>query len=106
MARQRLWANLNREPSLLEISRESGLSREEIVLAMEAGAEVESLYSAVYQDDGSEMYLVDRVVQNQGRPLLQDLADCVMETIMKRSGSWIICCFHSFWTVWRLPTES
>ena len=66
MARQRLWANLNREPSLLEISRESGLSREEIVLAMEAGAEVESLYSAVYQDDGSEMYLVDRVVQNQG----------------------------------------
>ena len=66
MARQRLWANLNREPSLLEISRESGLYREEIVLAMEAGAEVESLYSAVYQDDGSEMYLVDRVVQNQG----------------------------------------
>ncbi|WP_318709970.1 SigB/SigF/SigG family RNA polymerase sigma factor [Candidatus Acetatifactor stercoripullorum] len=66
MARQRLQAKLNREPALSEIGRESGLSREEIVLAMEAGAEVESLYSAVYQDDGSEMYLVDRVVQNQG----------------------------------------
>ncbi len=66
VARQRLQARLNREPTLSEISGESGLSREEIVLAMEAGAEVESLYSAVYQDDGSEMYLVDRVVQNQG----------------------------------------
>ena len=66
VARQRLQARLNREPTLSEICGESGLSREEIVLAMEAGAEVESLYSAMYQDDGSEMYLVDRVVQNHG----------------------------------------
>ena len=30
---------------------------------MEASIEVESIYSAVYQDDGSEVYLVDRVVR-------------------------------------------
>lgn len=65
MSRQRLQANLKREPTLQEIAKESSLTEEEIVLAMEAGAEVESLYSAVYQDDGSEMYLVDRVVQAQ-----------------------------------------
>ena len=63
MARQRLQAQLNREPTLQEIGQEAGLSREEIVLAMEAAVEVESIYSATYQDDGSEVYLVDKVVQ-------------------------------------------
>ena len=29
-------------------------------MAMEASIEVESIYSAVYQDDGSEVYLVDK----------------------------------------------
>lgn len=63
MARQRLQATLNREPTLQELSGEAGLSKEEIVLAMEAAIEVESIYSATYQDDGSEVYLVDKVVQ-------------------------------------------
>lgn len=63
MARQRLQGKLNREPSIQEIGAETGLAREEIVLAMEAGLEVESIYSAACQEDGSEVYLVDRVVQ-------------------------------------------
>ncbi|MBO5336839.1 MAG: SigB/SigF/SigG family RNA polymerase sigma factor [Lachnospiraceae bacterium] len=63
MARQRLQSRLNREPTLQELGQEAGLSREEIVLAMEAAIEVESIYSATYQDDGSEVYLVDKVVQ-------------------------------------------
>lgn len=65
VARQRLQGMLNREPTIQEIAAESALTEEEIVLAMEAGVEVESLYSAVYQDDGSEMYLVDKVVQGE-----------------------------------------
>lgn len=60
-----LQARLKREPTLLEISKETGLSAEDIVMALEATAEVESLYSAVCQEDGSEMYLVDRVVQGE-----------------------------------------
>lgn len=64
MARQHLQVKLNREPTLQEIAQESSLTREEIVLAMEAGIEVESIYSAAYQDDGSEVYLVDKVVQS------------------------------------------
>lgn len=64
IARQHLQVKLNREPTLQEIAQESALTREEIVLAMEAGIEVESLYSAAYQDDGSEVYLVDKVVQS------------------------------------------
>lgn len=65
MARQRLQASLKREPTMQELVAEAGLLEEEIVMAMEAGVEVESLYSAVYQDDGSEMYLVDKVVQGE-----------------------------------------
>ena len=38
------------------------LDREDVILAMEAGAEVESLYSSSGQEDGSELCLADRVV--------------------------------------------
>lgn len=65
IARQRLQAALKREPTMQELAKEAGLPEEDIVLAMEAAVEVESLYSAVYQDDGSEMYLVDKVVQGE-----------------------------------------
>lgn len=61
MIRQKLQSSLGREPTLQEIVQEAELSKEEIVLAMEATMEVESIYAAVYQDDGSELYLVDRV---------------------------------------------
>ncbi len=64
-ARQKLQAACGREPTLQEISEESGLSVEDVVMAMEASVEVESIYSAVYQDDGSETYLVDKVVQGE-----------------------------------------
>lgn len=62
-ARQKLQGELGREPTMKELSESSGLSREDIVMAMEAASEVESLYAAVYQDDGSEVYLVDKIVQ-------------------------------------------
>lgn len=62
VSRQQLQAKLKREPTLSEIAAHSALTEEEIVLAMEAAVEVESIYSAVYQEDGSETYLVDKVV--------------------------------------------
>lgn len=65
MARQRLQVTLKREPTMQELVKEAALTEEDIVLAMEAAVEVESLYSAVYQDDGSEMYLVDKVIQGE-----------------------------------------
>lgn len=61
VVRQRLQSSLGREPTLQEIAAEAALTEEEIVLAMEATMEVESIYAAVYQDDGSELYLVDKV---------------------------------------------
>ena len=65
LARQRLQAEEGREPTLQEIMEVTGLSSEEVVMAMEAAIEVESIYASVYQDDGSEVYLVDRVVRGK-----------------------------------------
>lgn len=50
-----------RDATLQEISKEVGLSVEEIVEAIEANEEVASLYQPVYQSEESEIYLVDQV---------------------------------------------
>ena len=63
IARQQIQTRENREPTMQELAQISGLSIEEVVIAIEAGGTIESIYSAVYQDDGSEVYLVDKVVQ-------------------------------------------
>ena len=60
-ARKKLTDMLGREPELKELAEKTGLSEEEIVLAVEANGEVESIYQSVYQSDGSEIYLLDRL---------------------------------------------
>lgn len=57
-----LTDRLGREPDLSEIGQATGLTVEEIVFAMDANVEVESIYKSVYQKDGSEIYLVDQVM--------------------------------------------
>ncbi|MCM1113461.1 MAG: SigB/SigF/SigG family RNA polymerase sigma factor [Muribaculum sp.] len=69
VVRQRLQSSLGRDPTLREIAVEAALSEEEIVLAMEATMEVESIYAAAYQEDGSELFLVDRVAAGAGNGL-------------------------------------
>ncbi|MDO4345461.1 MAG: SigF/SigG family RNA polymerase sporulation sigma factor [Eubacteriales bacterium] len=64
-ARESLEKLLGREPTVEEISKEMGISREEIVLAMEAAADVESLQKPVYQGDGTAIYLEDRLEEKE-----------------------------------------
>jgi len=51
----------NRPPSLSEVAAEVGTTVEELVVAMEAGMEVESLYTTIHQGDGSPIYLIDKL---------------------------------------------
>ena len=60
-AAERLQQQTGREPTLSELSVESGVLPEDIVMAMEAGAEVESIHKTVYQADGNEIYLMDKL---------------------------------------------
>ncbi|MBQ9119618.1 MAG: SigB/SigF/SigG family RNA polymerase sigma factor [Lachnospiraceae bacterium] len=66
-ASEQLEHTLGREATLEEIAAATELRREDIVMALEAGAEVESIYRAVYQGDGSEICMVDQIVSgNEG----------------------------------------
>ena len=51
-----------RDITIEELMEETGLTKEEIIMAMEANIHVESIYKSIYQSDGSEIYLVDQVV--------------------------------------------
>lgn len=64
-AKERLESKQNREPTLEEVAREAALSVEEVVLAMEAGVQVESIYKSVYQNDGNEIYMVDQLADEK-----------------------------------------
>ena len=48
-AREQLERKLGREPSLMEIADEIGVTPEELAMAMESGAEIESLQKTIYQ---------------------------------------------------------
>jgi RNA polymerase sporulation-specific sigma factor len=65
MAVQQYQKRTGKEPTVEEISSETGLAQEDIIIAMEADVSVESIYCTVYQDDGSESCLADRLVQGE-----------------------------------------
>lgn len=59
--REALIAKLDREPTLEELAETMEVDKEEIVQAMEAGGEVESLYKPIHQKEGNEIRLVDKL---------------------------------------------
>ena len=75
-AREMLTIQLGREPSIEEISDATGVEREEIIMAMEASAELESLQKSVYQSDGNEICLEDKV--EDGRDAVSELMNHVL----------------------------
>lgn len=64
-AREKLQARLGREPTLQELSEETKLPREEIVMALEANGEVESIDKPTNPSDGKEICLADRLPQEK-----------------------------------------
>ncbi|MCI8836930.1 MAG: RNA polymerase sporulation sigma factor SigF [Hungatella sp.] len=94
-ARESLTFSLGREPTVEEIAREIGASKEEVAASMEAGAEVESLYKSVQKEDEGGLCLMDKIEdQNQDherllnhmvlKELIEDLEDKEREIILRR----------------------
>lgn len=71
-----LTQNLGREATIEELSEETGICKEDIVVAMEATNEVESIYRTVYQGDGSDVFLVDKLAASK--------ESCYSETLVNR----------------------
>ncbi|PWJ49783.1 RNA polymerase sporulation sigma factor SigF [Faecalicatena contorta] len=63
--REELIAKLGREPTLDELAKIMEVDREEIVQAMEAGGEVDSLYKPIHQKEGNEIRLVDKLEEKE-----------------------------------------
>lgn len=67
LCREKLRERTGKEPTVEEVAREAGVETEELVLAMEAGAEVESLHKTIYQKDGREIQLLDKLEEREER---------------------------------------
>ena len=54
------------EPTVTEIARELGGERAQLTMALDAGGEVESLHRPIFQKDGQEIRLMDKLPQGEG----------------------------------------
>lgn len=80
--RERLEKELGREPTVEEIAAASGVSAEELVMATEAAAEVESLQQVIYQGDGTDISLQDKLME-KGNAHEQALDRIFLEGILQ-----------------------
>lgn len=64
-----------------ELAETMEVEKEELVMAMESSGEVESLHKPIYQKDGNEIQLMDKLE----------------ETGAQEERCLIRCCLRSFW---------
>lgn len=81
-AKEKLQEECGREPTIEELAQQMQVEKEELVMAMESGGEVESLHKPIYQKDGNEIQLMDKLEEKEeqeervlNRILLKELLD-------------------------------
>ena len=66
-ARDKLQAQLGREPTVAEIAEEMQVPREDVIFALEAIQDPVSLFEPVYNDGGDALYIMDQVRDENAR---------------------------------------
>ena len=66
-ARDMLQKSMDREPTIDEISKESGIPREDILNALDSIQTPMSLYEPIYSDSGDTLFLMDQVSDKKNR---------------------------------------
>lgn len=66
-AREALTKKNLKEPTIMEIAEEIGMSKEEITYAMDAIQSPVSLYEPVYTDGGDPLYVMDQISDKKNR---------------------------------------
>lgn len=77
----------NEEPTINEIAASLDIEVEQLVLALDADKEVESLYTTVYQNDGKSMFLIDKIQiksDNNDNLIENIVLNQILETLEKR----------------------
>lgn len=59
--RERLSKELGRDPTIEELAKEINVSPEDLVVAMDSTITPGYLYDTIYQDDGSPVFLIDKI---------------------------------------------
>ncbi|KNF09266.1 RNA polymerase sigma-F factor SigF [Gottschalkia purinilytica] len=67
MAKEKLTKKLGREPNIQEISEEIDITKEEIVMALDANHQPDYLYDIIHQSDGSPIHLIDKVMATENK---------------------------------------
>lgn len=78
-AREKLSYQLGRDATISELAEETELSEEEILTAIEANREIESIYQPAFGSDDSDVYLVDKLSNEE---LNQRITDESMNRVM------------------------
>ena len=60
-AKEKLTAQNEKEPTIVEIAKELGLPKEDVVFALDAIQDPMSLYEPVYNDGGDAIFVMDQV---------------------------------------------
>ena len=73
-ASDKLVSQNGREATIEELAAATELSVEDVVMALEANTDVESIYRTIYQNDGHEVYLVDKLSGSSGDTVKDEFA--------------------------------
>ncbi|MCY6370486.1 RNA polymerase sporulation sigma factor SigF [Clostridium ganghwense] len=63
--KEKLTKKLSREPTIEELSEFSGMTTEEILFSTEAVNDPKYLYDTIHHDDGSPIFLIDKISDNK-----------------------------------------
>ncbi len=67
LEKEKLQELTGREPGIEELAAHLQVEKEELAMAIESGGEIESLYKPVYQKDGNEIQLLDKITEEVGK---------------------------------------
>lgn len=67
LTQEELRRKYGREPVLEELADYMQVEKEDLVMAMEASSEIESLHKTIYQKDGHEIQLMDKLEEQEVR---------------------------------------
>ena len=73
-ASDELVSQNGREATIEELAAATELSVEDVFMALEANTDVESIYRTIYQNDGNEVYLVDKLSGSSGDTVKDEFA--------------------------------
>ncbi|MHC6180685.1 RNA polymerase sporulation sigma factor SigF [Clostridium sp. JNZ X4-2] len=62
--RETLTKKLDREPTVEELAKYSGVEVEDLIFATESATSLQYLYDTIHQDDGSPVLLIDKISEN------------------------------------------